>query len=270
MTDTLDAIYIYDAPEAIGLNIGVVAQYLADLVPEAEVESRTDFFTYHLGKFEESQVNVLTEQIVARLDEREVSNLVHPDLRDGTEPVTPEERDLGVVYLGERLQEVMRPVLSQEERTERHLHIVCISQCIGHFEAGAPLLVLQTIQHGQPTIISTTGLVEAPELPREYTFRRAQLLALGVDEGVEELDEKFAGATLHHGDSRITRVAVGHALHALFRRLFGEQGCDVPTCPLHRARTHDALYEAHLSAESGLCDRHTRMLIEWREAGRKV
>jgi hypothetical protein len=266
MNNTLEAIYIYDAPDAIGLNIGVVGQYLAELLPETTVEARTDFFTYHLGKFEAEQVEVLTEQIAARLEEREVHNLVHPDHRDEMSPVTPQERDLGVVYRAEPLQQVMRPVIGQEERGEQYLHICCMTQCIGHFEPGQPLLKLQIIKHGQPTILSTTGFVEVPELPREYTFRRAQLAAFGVEEAVEELDERFAEEALRHGDRRTTQVAVGYALHAVFQRLFGETGCDEPTCPLHHARTHDDLYTAHLADESGLCDRHARMLIEHRES----
>jgi hypothetical protein len=265
MTDSLDGIYIYDAPDAIGLDIGVVGRFLAELLPEARVETRTDFFTYHLGKFEPEQVEVLTEQIAARLDEREVRDLVHPDLRDETPPVRPEERDLGVVYRAEPLQAVMAPVISKEECSESHLHIVYLTQCLGHFEADRPLLTLEIIQHGQPTIISTTAFVEVPELPREYTFKRAQMLSMGVQDAVDELDERFAEKALRHGDSRITRVAVGYALQALFHRVFDERGCEDPHCPLHRASTHDELHEAHLAEDSGLCERHTRMLIEWRE-----
>jgi len=267
MIESLDAIYIYDAPNAIGLDIGVVGRYLAELLPEVQVETRTDFFTYQLGKFEPEQIDVLTEQIAARLEEREVHDLVHPDHRDDMAPVTPEERDLGVVYLAKPLQDVMRPVISADERGESQLHINYITQCIGHFEAGAPMLKLQIAQQGEPTIISTTGFVEVPELPREYIFRRAQLIGLGADDAVEELDERFGEETLHHGDARITKVAVGYALQALFYRLFGEEGCDRPNCPLRRVQTHDGLQEAHLSEESGLCDRHARMLIKWRRGG---
>lgn len=264
----LEAIYIYDAPNALGLNIGVVAQYLAELLPEVEVETRTDFFTWHLGQFDLPQVEVLTEQIAARLEEREVHNLVHPQRREDTPPISPEDRDLGVVYLAKPLQDVMRPMVPEPERGETRLHLAYITQCIGHFAPAEPLLKLQIIQHGEPTIISTTGFVEVPELPREYTFRRAQLMAFGMDEALEELDERFAGQTFGHGDAQITRVAVGYALQALFRRLFGEESCDDPTCPLHRALTHDELFESHLGESAGLCDRHTRMLIQAREAWR--
>ncbi len=260
----IKAIYIYDAPDAIGLDIGVIAQYLSELLPDTQVQTRTDFFTYHIGQFDLELTDALTEQVVVRLDEREVHNLVAPDRRGDLPPVAPEDEDLPTVYQAEQLQDVMRAMLPQDERGDEHLHIVYITQCIGHFEPGEPYLTLQIIQHGQPTIISTTGFVEVPALPREYSFRRAQLLSFGMDEAVEELDERFAERALAHGDTRITRVAIGYALHALFQRLFGESGCDEPSCPLRHARTHDELIEAHLSENSGLCDHHTRMLIEAR------
>lgn len=264
MTGQLDAIHIYDAPDAVGLNIGVIAQFLSELLPEARVETRTDFFTHHLARFEPEQVEVLTEELAARLREREVRNLVAPDRRGDLEPVRPEDRDLGVVYLAEPLQDVMLPMIPEQERGPEHLHLVHLEHCIGRFEPRESHLRLQIIQHGQPTIVSTTGFVEAPALPREYSFRQAQLFAFGIEEATEELDEVFAKETLGHDDPRITHVATGFALKAVFRRLFDERGCDDPTCPLHHVDTHDELAAAHLSEAAGLCERHTRMLIEAR------
>jgi len=265
----LDAVYIYDAPDAIGLNIGVVAQRLSELLPETRVQTRTDFFTYHIGQFDLPQVDVLTEEIAARLEEREVHNLVAPDRREDMRPMPPEERDLGIVYLAEPLQDVMRVLVPEQEGGETHLHLVYITQCIGHWAPGESSLTLQIIQHGRPTIISTTGFVEVPALPREYTFRRAQLLTFGMDEAAEELDERFAADALSHGDPRTTEVAAGYALQALFKRLFDEEGCGDPTCPLHSAATHDELARAHLDDAAGLCERHARMLMEARAENRE-
>ncbi len=260
----LEWIYIYDAPEAFGLNIVEVGKTLAELLPETQVETRTDFFTWHLGQFELPQVEMLTGEIVARLEEREVHNLVHPALRADPEPVSPEDRDLGAVYLAKPLQEVMRPLVPAAERGAGRLHLAFITQCIGEFRAGEPLFRLRIVQHGEPTIISTTGFFEALELPREYTFRRTQLLGFGMDDAAEELDEEFGTHALRYGDEEITRVATGYALQALFHRLFGDEDCVQPTCPLHQARTHDELFEAHLSPQSVLCERHARMLADAR------
>jgi len=82
-----------------------------------------------------------------------------------------------------------------------------------------------------------------------------------MEEAAEELDELFAAAALVHGDARIDRVAAGHAVQAVFQHRFGERGCDVPSCPMHVAATHDELTRAHLSEDSGLCERHARMLV---------
>ena len=258
----LEWIYIYDAPDAFGLNIVEVGRILAELLPETQVETRTDFFTWQLGQFELPQVEMLTDEIAARLEEREAHNLVHPDLRADTEPITPEERDLGAVYLAKPLQEVMRPLVPQAERGAKRLHLAFITQSMGEFRPGEALFRLRIVQHGEPAIISTTGFFEALELPREYTFRRAQLIGFGMDEAAEELDEQFASQALRYGDEEITRVATGYALQAVFYRLFGEDGCARLTCPLHQVRTHDELFEAHLSPESKLCERHARMLAE--------
>ncbi len=259
--DVLKKLLIYDAPDAIGLDVRVVARHLADLLPQVRVETRTDFFTWHLGQYDFEQVEMLTEEVAARLEEREVHNLVAPSRRDKLEPVSPESRDLGVVYVADQLQDVMRVLLQQDEHGPEFLHLAYITQCLGRWVADESHLRLQIIQHGEPTIISTTGFVEAPALPREYAFRRAQLLAFGMEEAAEELDEQFAGSALAHGDPRINRVAAGYALQAVFRQMFGEQACDTPTCPLHPATTHDELARAHLSEDSRLCDRHARMLI---------
>ena len=257
----LEKILIYDAPDAIGLDVRVIARHLADLLPQAQVETRTDFLTWHLGQFEPPQVELLTDEVAARLEEREVHDLVAPDRRHELEPVPPESRDLGAVYLADQLQDVMRALLRRDERGPAFLHLAYITQCLGRWVAGASHLHLGIIQHGEPTIISTTGFVEAPALPREYAFRRTQLLGFGMEEAAEELDERFTGAALVHGDTRIDRVAAGYALQAVFRQMFGEQACATPTCPLHPAATHDELARAHLSEDSRLCDRHARMLI---------
>lgn len=262
----LRSIFIYDAPDAIGLDIRAIGHYLADLFPEVQVETRTDFFTWRLGQFDLDQVDVLAAEVAARLEEREVHDLVAPDRRGEFEPVAPEERDLGTVYQAEPLQDVMRALIPAEERGPDALHLVFITQCIGRFVAGESYFRLQIVHHGEPTVISTTGIVEAPALPREYAFRRAQLLGFGMDEAAEELDGLFAEEAVGHGDTRLSRVATGIALQAVFMRAFGESGCAEPTCPLHPAASHDELTRAHLSDDSRLCDRHARMIIAAREA----
>lgn len=248
----LRALHIYDAPDCAGLDIGQIAGYLASLLPPVVVDTRRDFFTHHLARFTPEQVEILTAELSKRLAERE---LAQADL----------DPELGPVYDAAALQDVLRPLLPQDERDKEHLHVVMLCPCLADRDSSGGVQ-LRILQPGTPALISTTCLVEAPQLPREYLFRRAQLEAFGLHQYVEELEDEFSARTLGHADPRLTLVARGYALQALFYHLFGESGCNCSSCPLYEARDHDELMRAHLGPEAGLCARHRRMLREACEA----
>lgn len=258
----LRRVYLYDSPDTAGLDIAEVAAYLGDLMPTVATHVRTDYLTHHLAKFNDEQVEVLARELAARLKEREVTNLVFPDDRGLLPPVRPEERDLQSVYPADALQEVVAPLLPRDERGSGKLHLVFVSQCIGQWNAQLRQFSLGIIQPGEPTLISTSGIVEAPKPPREYSFRRAQLVAFGLGEALEYLDEQFAAETLIHGDPRITEAAKGYGLQSVFHHLFGQAGCEEPMCRLYEAATADEMAAAQLGAEAALCERHARMLRE--------
>lgn len=244
----LTDLHIYDAPDTLGLDINQMAGYLAELLPPVTVDTRSDFFTHHLARFTPEQIEVLTSTIARRLAEREVHG-AFPD------------RDLGTVYDAAALQEVLVPLIPAEERNGEHLHVVMLTQCLAdRASQGEP--VLRILQPGNPALISATCFVEAPELPRDYLFRRAQLESFGLHEHIEELEDEFAARTLGHADPRVTLVARGYALQAVFHHLWGEFGCDRRTCPLYQARSHDELVRAHTAPGSGLCVHHRAMLHE--------
>jgi len=80
----------------------------------------------------------------------------------------------------------------------------------------------RTIVGGSPSIISTTGIVEAPAKPptnQEWYIKQMQLATHNIYSDGDENDvissdgkEKY----LDYGDYRINFVAVGYALQALF------------------------------------------------------
>ena len=229
-------VHVYDAPDTPGLDVGQVAAYLAEMMPPVSVDARADFFTYHLARFTPEQIEAIGEELGARLSEREVTDL-------------PEDRDLGPVYDAPALQEVMLPLIPEQERGEEHLHIVFLTHCIGRREPSGGFC-LQISQPGRPALISTSCFVEAPDLPREYVFRRAQLEGFGMAAEVEALEDEFAGRTLSYADPRVTEVAKGYALQAAFHHLLGVAACEQTTCRLHEARTHEELASAQISAHT--------------------
>ena len=72
----LEAVYLYDSPDTAGLSVPEVVAYLGDLMPTVATRLRTDYFTHHLARFQQQHIEVLSQQLAARLQERELANHV--------------------------------------------------------------------------------------------------------------------------------------------------------------------------------------------------
>lgn len=113
---------------------------------------------------------------------------------------------------------------------------------------------------GTPSLLSTTGIVEAPARPREYYFLRSRLLRLGDDSSV--LDEHFAGKYLKADDPLIARAAGPYAMQAVFFWLTGEDFCDDPGCCRFNSHQQSEVLAAQVDGElcGGCSDRLKRAL----------
>jgi hypothetical protein len=121
---------------------------------------------------------------------------------------------------------------------------------------------------GYPSLISTTGLVEGPAKPREFYVAKRGLRIETADARYELLKENFAGRFLDFDDPRLTQVAKGYALQALFYHITGEPFCDDKDCVLFNAHWQEELL--HAQVKSGvLCARHAKVARALRD-GRKT
>ncbi|MFC1860594.1 DUF6775 family putative metallopeptidase, partial [Chloroflexota bacterium] len=112
--------------------------------------------------------------------------------------------------------------------------------------------------YGVPSIISTTGLVEAPAKPREYYLLKQQYERLGKD--LTELKERFKGRFIDYEDERLTEVMKGYAMQAILYALTGDPFCEDKDCRLYNAHWQEELIFAQLGGEYEFCGRHTRIL----------
>ena len=109
---------------------------------------------------------------------------------------------------------------------------------------------------GFPTLISIPGIIEGPAKPKEfYTLRDA----LGENVAREKLGGKF----LVYDDPRLTEVAKGYVMQAIFYHVFGNPFCENKRCRLYNARWQEELLEAQLSSPE-FCPKHARRLKELR------
>jgi hypothetical protein len=120
------------------------------------------------------------------------------------------------------------------------------------------LVILRTSVYGIPSIISTSGLVEAPAKPREYYFLKQQYERLGKD--LMELKDKFEGSFIDYEDKRLTEIAKGYAMQAVFHSLTGDPFCGDKGCRLYNAHWQEEVISAQLESEYEFCPQHTKIL----------
>jgi hypothetical protein len=108
--------------------------------------------------------------------------------------------------------------------------------------------------YGFPSLISTTGVVEAPAKPREFYLKKR----LGIP--LEVLKSEFIGRFIDHGDPHLTDVMKGYVMQALFFHMTGDPFCDDPDCRLYNAHWQEELIRAQVDGRYEFCPNHLGIL----------
>lgn len=190
---------------------------------------------YDLKKPFKKQKNVKT-QVLAKKEDQDLENIV---LYDGfefckaiSENISEESDDIGI------------------------FHIILTDYLLGTFDKDDFRYHSRALIGFNPTIISSTGIIEAPAKPREYYFDLMKNHAFGIN---EDLDEKYKGQFLKKNDSRMSKIVEGYMLQAIFYHETGEAFCDNTNCRLFNAHWQKDLIFSQI--ENGkLCKRHQEVI----------
>ena len=167
----------------------------------------------------------------------------------------------GVLYDGYRLQEIYRAELSPITLAE--MHVVFTDRFFGTYDPEDLRYHGRVIVLGYPTLISPTGLVEAPAKPKEYYIARR----LG-QEAAEEVLMGLGDRYLDYEDPRTPEVLKGYVMQGVFYHFLGEAFCPVDTCRLYNAHWQEEVLRAQLTVPE-FCRKHEEMLLEIRERLKK-
>ncbi|MCS7145796.1 MAG: hypothetical protein RMJ28_04595 [Nitrososphaerota archaeon] len=252
---------IYRDPSTRTLVYEEIAEYLQSLIPLCTIELREEFLTHALREWG-AKPRVLARSIAS-------SRVV--DILSG-EPVgeplpgeiffeeralaRPDKRVGGILYEGYTFQNILRRLIPSSEMRYGILHTVLTQRLLVTKEWGEGRAHARTIILCNPTLISTTGLVEAPALPPEIYMRLQLLSSPDMQQIViEEEKQRHRDRVLTLGDERLTEVLKGYTLMGVFYHLFGEAFCGNPRCRLYNAHTHEELIEAQTKGAE-LCATH--------------
>jgi len=165
-----------------------------------------------------------------------------------------------ILYDGFLMQRLFNTMINENESNTDHVHIAFEDRLICTFSQEDWRYHARTIVGGNPSIISTTGIVEAPAKPKEWYMKQMRLATYGIDPDDENEDTSTKKKYLDYGDYRINFIAVGYVLQALFFFITeGDPFCNDNNCRLYNAHWQEELIHSQIETES-LCNEHATLL----------
>ena len=157
------------------------------------------------------------------------------------------------MYDGFELQKILRH-LNEDNET---LHVILTNRLTCTFDEEDNRYHARAVICANPSIISTTGIIEAPAKPKEYYFEVMKLKSQGVD--IKSAKEKYKGKFLEYNDKRLTKILEGYLLQVIFYNITGESFCEDIECRLNNAHWQKDLLFSQLEITK-LCKKHNEIL----------
>jgi len=262
-------IFLYDGGNTQALDIRQIAQYLEEKSGGARVEVRGNFIAQVIREMEESSLRKLAEEI-ARCKIRDIRS--HHSTFDPLPAEVeyekrrlqnPEKKSFGILYDGFELQSLYQDLINEEERNWHCLPIIFTDQLFGTWDELNHRYHARVSVYGFPSIVSTTGIVEAPAKPREFYLQKQR----GID--IIALKKKFKERLIDYDDPRLTEVMKGYCMQALFFFISGEPFCEDNRCRLYNAHWQEEVISAQLTKPE-FCKRHQKAIDDIRKGRLKI
>jgi len=245
-------IHIYGEPAEKTLEPEEISSYVRAKLPGAKVALRKEFLLYRLDskKGKNKNIDYLARELVnCRVGDLNASKKEEKGTPFPVEIeyekmslVEPKKRKPGIVYDGFLLQDFFKGLICPGERSINHWHIVFTNRLLATRDGKDNRYHLRIGIYSMPDLISTSGIVEAPAKPKEYYL----LKSLG-ETAIEEWKEKNKERFIDYDDPRLTEVAKGYVLQAIFYHLTGDPFCENKNCRLYNAHWQEELIKAQLN-----------------------
>lgn len=240
--DFLRFVHINQTASAPALDAKLVAEEIKKTFPSCKIDIRPPFI------YEEK----MTEQ--ARI----------ADIKQPFEKQPNHEQDNMMMttiplYDGFVMQKRFAEMIPTAELSLAHIHIIFTSLLTCTFSEDDWRYHGRAVICGTPSIVSTTGIVEALAKPREFYL--AQLGVRAADNG--SLKKKFAGRFIDYDDEdKIAAASINYALQAIFFFITGgDPFCNNKDCRLFNAHWQEDLI--HTIEKRTLCSHHTNLANEF-------
>lgn len=171
----------------------------------------------------------------------------------------PHRKIFGILYDGLLYQRIVSDLIFKGRLHLNHCGVLFTNQLFGTWDRDDRRYHARISLYGFPSLISITGLVEAPAKPKEFYLKRQ----LGTP--VEWLKEEYQGRFLDHGDLRTTEVLKGYAMQALLFHMTGTPFCEDRDCRFFNSHWQEEVLHSQMDGRYEFCPRHEMILKGLRE-----
>ncbi|HEV8386899.1 MAG TPA: DUF6775 family putative metallopeptidase [Nitrososphaera sp.] len=142
------------------------------------------------------------------------------------------------LYDGFVLQRLLCSMISDDELNSQHIHLILTEKLTCTFDEEDWRYHARSVICGVPSMISTSGIVEAPARPKEY-YNLAR--SGSVD---PQLLKEFEGRFIEYGDNRLTIAVLVYLAQTIFFFITdGEPFCKDQKCILFNAHWQEELLQ---------------------------
>jgi hypothetical protein len=168
------------------------------------------------------------------------------------------EKEVMTLYDGFEFQKIINEFIPINENQIDVLHIIFTNKLTCTFDETDFRYHARALIGSNPTIISTTGMIEAPAKPKKYYL---ELMTNFSQEKIEDVKKKYKGQFLEYHDSQIYEISEGYLLQAIMYYETGEMFCEHKDCRLFNAHWQKDLFFSQLENKK-LCEKHLKILKE--------
>lgn len=244
------------------IKIKNIIDHLKKIIPNNSIKNQDFLFLNRYQKetlfYQQSLIHYLKEPSwIYGL--KGTHNDIDKDL-DIKKKVTP---DL-YLYDGFLLQKAFQLYIKNDELLSlSHLNILIIDKLLCTFDETDWKHHARSFICGNPTLISTSGIVEGIAKPREYYYR---LYSCNENPDLlRELEKEYEEKFIDYYDIRINDVIEGLVIQSLFYFInSGSPFCENRYCRLFNAHFQDDLIRAHINYKL-LCDPHQTILNNYND-----
>lgn len=257
---------LYRDSSAKNLDLSEISEYLVEKGIFGEVEVRESFLKKYGSPLRETAEKLAAVRVHNLETPERNSKISNSEVQFEKKLIKNDEDGItSTLYDGFRLGKVFTDLIPEDERKEFYLHVVFTDRFFGTWKTKTQRYHARVSVYGFPSIISTTGIVDAPARPKGfYRIEEHEGNGHRGDLRIVGRKDAFEGDFVDYDDKRLTEIMKGYVMQAAFYHLSSGPFCADKRCRLYNPHLQKNILSAQLTSPE-FCTKHQSILERLQE-----